>query len=77
MACTGLAYLLYFRLIARVGATNAITVTFLVPGFAVGWGALLLGETVTAEMAAGCAVILAGTALATGLVGSDAHRARS
>jgi drug/metabolite transporter (DMT)-like permease len=71
VACTALAYLLYFRLIAQVGAGNAITVTFLIPGFAVGWGALVLGEPVTAEMVAGCAVILVGTALATGLVGSQ------
>jgi drug/metabolite transporter (DMT)-like permease len=77
VACTGLAYLLYFRLIARVGAGNAITVTFLIPGFAVGWGALVLGEPVTGEMLAGCAVILVGTALATGLVGSDLRRARA
>ena len=33
-ACTGLAYLVYFRLIARVGPANAITVTFLIPAFA-------------------------------------------
>lgn len=36
--CTGLAYVLYFRLIGRVGASNAMTVTFLIPAFAVLWG---------------------------------------
>ena len=66
--CTGFAYLLYFRLIAHVGPANAIAVTFLVPAFAVLWGALLLGEQVTAAMLAGCAVILLGTGLATGLL---------
>ena len=66
--CTGLAYLLYFRLIANVGPANAIAVTFLVPAFAVLWGALLLGEQVTTAMLAGCAVILLGTGLATGLL---------
>ena len=66
--CTGLAYLLYFRLIASVGPANAITVTFLVPVFAVLWGALLLGEAVGAKLLAGCAVILVGTSLATGLL---------
>jgi drug/metabolite transporter (DMT)-like permease len=66
--CTGLAYILYFRLIARVGPATAMTVTFLIPAFAMLWGALVLGEAVTAPMLAGCAVILAGTALATGLV---------
>jgi len=68
IACTGIAYVMYFRLIAHVGPANAITVTFLVPAFAVAWGALFLGERPTTAMLAGCAVIVAGTALATGLL---------
>ena len=68
---TGIAYVLYFRLIARIGASRAITVTFLVPVFAMLWGAVFLGETVSVEMMLGGAVVLAGTALAT-----DALRAR-
>lgn len=68
VVCTGLAYILYFRLIVNVGPANAITVTFLVPAFAVAWGAAFLGEALTVPMVVGCAVILAGTALATGLV---------
>jgi drug/metabolite transporter (DMT)-like permease len=64
--CSGVAYVLYFRLIAHIGAANAISVTFLIPAFAVGWGALFLGEPLTWTMAGGCAVIVAGTALATG-----------
>lgn len=68
--CTGLAYILYFRLIARVGPATAMTVTFLIPAFAMLWGGLILGEAVTGTMLAGCAVILAGTALATGVVRS-------
>jgi len=66
--CTGLAYLLYFRLIARVGASKAMTVTFLIPAFAMLWGALFLDERITGAMLGGCAVILAGTALAVGVV---------
>lgn len=66
--CTGLAYLLYFRLIAHVGAANAIAVTFLIPAFAVLWGWLFLAEALTPAMAIGCAVILLGTALATGVL---------
>jgi drug/metabolite transporter (DMT)-like permease len=66
--CTGLAYVLFFRLIARIGAGNAISVTFLIPGFAVAWGALFLGETVDLTMVMACAVILIGTALVTGLL---------
>jgi drug/metabolite transporter (DMT)-like permease len=66
--CTGFAYVIYFRLIAHVGPANAITVTFLIPAFAVAWGAIFLGERVTVAMFAGCAVILLGTALATGIL---------
>lgn len=68
LACTGLAYVLYFRLIAHAGATNAMSVTFLIPAFAIAWGWLFLGEVPTGTMLAGCAVILLGTALATGAV---------
>ena len=50
------------------GPAKAISVTFLIPGFAVVWGALFLHEGLTLNMIIGCAVILAGTALATGLV---------
>ncbi len=68
VACTGVAYVLYFRLIAQVGPANAISVTFLIPVFAVLWGWAFLGEGLTLAMVLGCAVILLGTALATGLV---------
>ena len=62
LLCTGLAYILYFRLIARVGPARAISVTFLIPAFAALWGFVVLGEVPTVEMLAGCAVILLGTA---------------
>jgi len=74
VACTGLAYLLYFRLIARIGPGNAIAVTFLVPLFAVLWGWLLLAETISLPMIAGCTVILLGTGLTTGLLRAPARR---
>ena len=67
LPCTALAYLLYFRLIAHVGAARAITVTFLIPVFGLLWGALFLSESLTAAMLFGCAVILLGTALTTGV----------
>ncbi len=67
-ACTAVAYVLYFRLIASVGPARAIAVTFLIPIFAVAWGALFLGETVAPRTVAGTAIVLAGTALATGLL---------
>ena len=52
----------------RIGAARAVTVTFLIPVFGVAWGALLLGEPLTLSLLAGSAVVLAGTALAMGLV---------
>jgi drug/metabolite transporter (DMT)-like permease len=68
VACTGLAYLLYFRLIAHVGPAKAISVTFLIPLFGVLWGGIFLDEALTPVMIGACAVIIVGTALATGLV---------
>ncbi|ARP84109.1 EamA family transporter [Bordetella genomosp. 8] len=69
LVCTAIAYVMFFRLIASVGPTAAVSVTFLVPVFGVLWGTLLLDETVTATMLLGAAVILVGTALSLGLVG--------
>jgi drug/metabolite transporter (DMT)-like permease len=66
--CTGVAYILYFKLIEAAGPSRALTVTFLVPVFAIAYGVLFLGETVTAWMLLCGAVILAGTALSSGLV---------
>ncbi|PCE21945.1 EamA family transporter [Paraburkholderia acidicola] len=68
LACTAFAYVLFFRLIASVGPSRAMTALFLIPAFGVLWGALFLGETFTVAMAIGCGVILAGTALTTGVV---------
>ena len=66
--CSALAYLLYFRLIAHVGPAKAVTVTFLIPLFAVFYGTVFLAETVTGWMVVCGAVILLGIALATGLL---------
>jgi drug/metabolite transporter (DMT)-like permease len=68
IASTGIAYVLYFRLIVNVGPAKAITVTYLVPGFAVIWGAMFIDEKLTMNMVIGCAIILTGTALATGML---------
>jgi drug/metabolite transporter (DMT)-like permease len=65
--CTGVAYILYFRLIAHIGATSASAVTFLMPVFAAAFGWLLLDERLSTSMVVGGAVILVGTALAMGL----------
>lgn len=63
LVCGAVAYLLYFRLIADIGATGALTVTYLIPIFGVFWGALFLGETVSVSMLAGMAVVILGTVL--------------
>ena len=66
--CTGIAYILYFRLLSRIGPAKALAVTYLIPAFGVFWGHLLLNEPVTPSMIVGCAVILVGTTLATGML---------
>lgn len=66
--CTGFAYILFFKLIGIAGPAKALTVTFLVPVFALAYGAILLGERVTPWMLLCGAVILAGTSLSAGLV---------
>jgi len=66
--CTSIAYILYFHLIERAGPAKALTVTFLIPVFALVYGAVFLGEVVTAWMVGCGLVIVCGTALSTGLV---------
>jgi drug/metabolite transporter (DMT)-like permease len=75
--CTGIAYVLYFGLIARVGPARAIAVTFLVPAFAMLWAALFLEEAVTAGMLGLGALILLGTGLATGALRLPLRRQRA
>ena len=57
LLCTSLAYVLYFRLIADIGPLKSLTVTFLIPLFAIFWGWLLLGEPVTLAHALGGGLI--------------------
>jgi drug/metabolite transporter (DMT)-like permease len=64
--CSGVAYLIYFRLIQDVGPSSALTVTFLSPLFGILWGMLFLGESVGWYTFAGAAVVITGTALVTG-----------
>jgi drug/metabolite transporter (DMT)-like permease len=66
VVCSGVAYLLYFRLIANIGAAPALTVTFLIPVFGILWGVLFLGEHVGWHTLAGSLAVLTGTALVTG-----------
>ncbi|WP_229496594.1 DMT family transporter [Massilia polaris] len=64
--CSGIAYILYFKLIQDVGPTSALTVTFLNPLFGILWGALFLGELVGWHTILGAAIVITGTALVTG-----------
>ncbi|MEO0354863.1 MAG: DMT family transporter [Cyanobacteria bacterium P01_A01_bin.3] len=61
---TAFAYILYFRLIRNIGSTRALTVTYLIPMFAMLWGALVLQEVITVSMVVGCGFVLVGTAIA-------------
>jgi drug/metabolite transporter (DMT)-like permease len=63
LVCGAVAYVLYFRLIADLGATGALTVTYLIPLFAMLFGAVFLAEPVTPAMAGGAGLVLVGTLL--------------
>ncbi len=80
LLCTGLAYLMFYRLIERIGASRALTVTFLIPVFGMLWGTLFLDERVTPVMLLSTGVILLGTWLSnqgTVLPAADLKAARS
>jgi drug/metabolite transporter (DMT)-like permease len=64
--CTGLAYLLYFRLIADLGASSALSVTFLIPVFGILWGHLFLDEVIGLNTLIGSILVIIGTMFVTG-----------
>jgi drug/metabolite transporter (DMT)-like permease len=66
--CTGVAYIIFFHLIANLGPSKAISVTYLIPAFGLFWGSLFLEEMITSNMIIGCGFILTGVALATGVI---------
>jgi len=65
LLCTAFAYVLYFQLVGRIGATRALTVTYLIPMFGVLWGTLFLGEALPPGALAGGALVLLGTMIVT------------
>ncbi|WP_342590578.1 DMT family transporter [Rhodoferax aquaticus] len=75
--CSGLAYMLYFRIIERAGPARALSVTFAIPVFAILYGVTLLGETLTSQMALSGIVIVVGTALSTGLLNRQTSTAQA
>lgn len=64
--CSGVAYLIFFRLIADIGPASALTVTFLIPVFGILWGAVFLNEHLGWNTLAGSIIVIIGTALVTG-----------
>lgn len=75
VVCTALAYTLFFRLVDRAGPARSLTVTFLIPVFALAYGVVLLGEHITLWMLMCGCVIALGTALASGLLAWPQRRA--
>lgn len=61
--CTGAAFVMYYRLVTRIGPTRASTVTYLVPVFGVTWAWMLLGEALTPTMGISGAMILCSVAM--------------
>ena len=66
--CTGVAYVLFFWLIENVGPARSLTVTFVVPVFAVIYGAVFLQEAISLWMLLCAAIIVCGTALSANLI---------
>jgi len=64
LLCTAIAYFIYFRLMADIGPTRTLTVTFLIPMFALLWGRIFLDEALNLNSLIGCALV----GLATWLV---------
>lgn len=67
VASTALGFVLFFRLLAEVGPTSALTTTYLVPVFGILWGAIFLGEPVGWSLLVGLAVILTSVGLVAGV----------
>lgn len=66
VVCTAFAYLLYFRLIADVGPSSALSVTFLIPVFGIFWGHVFLNEVIGLNAVLGSIMVIVGTMFVTG-----------
>lgn len=71
---TGIAFILYYRLLHSVGATRALSVTYLLPAFALFYGAIFLGEPVRATALAALVLILAGVGITNDVVPGPRRR---
>lgn len=68
VVCTAVAYLLFFRLLDQTGPGTTLSVTYLIPVFALLYGQLFLAETLEPNMLLGGGIILCGVALTTGML---------
>ena len=76
LVCTGIGYLLYFRLIHDVGPASALSVSFLIPAFGVLWGVIWLDEPVTPALVGGAVLVICATVLVTGFRMSNLRRSQ-
>lgn len=67
VVCTGVALLFYFRLLEQAGTASALSVTYLIPGFAAIWGYVVLDEALTFNVVVGIMTVVLGTMLIAGL----------
>ena len=65
LVCTGLAFVVFFRLIEEIGAARATVITFVNPVVAVALGAVFLDEPFTAAIVVGFVLVISGCWLAT------------
>jgi drug/metabolite transporter (DMT)-like permease len=68
MGCSGIGYLIYYRMVGRVGASRSLTVTYLMPLFGTFYGVVLLDEPFGLGIAVGGMTVLLATALVTGVL---------
>jgi drug/metabolite transporter (DMT)-like permease len=68
IVCTGVAYVMYFDLIAKIGASQSMTVGYLVPVFGILWGMLVLDEVLSTYAMIGGSLIILGVMFTTGIV---------
>jgi len=74
IVCTGFGFVMFYRLIDRIGAGRAIMTTYLIPVFSILWGNIFLGESVTLIMVVGCILVLLGVGLTTKKSNTDKVR---
>jgi drug/metabolite transporter (DMT)-like permease len=71
---TALAYILLYWLLERLGATRTVMVTYLLPPFALVYGALFLHEAITLGALLGLGLVVAGILLSNGVIGQTFSR---